>query len=124
MKTIRVIDLLNKIANGEEVPKEIKYNGEYWHLKQDYSNRLPYYSNGIDMDNFFTGKEGDYFSHSLNNEVEIIEEKKIPEKITMRAGLVGDINNKLENLDINQMEIEDTLNEIIDYLDYLKSKGE
>jgi hypothetical protein len=52
------------------------------------------------------------------------EEKKIPEKITMRAGIVGDINNKIENLDINQMAIEDKLNEIIDYLDYLKSKGE
>ena len=49
------------------------------------------------------------------------EEKKIPEKITMRAGLTGDINNKIENLDINIMAVEDKINEIIDYL---KSKGE
>lgn len=26
-KTIKIIDLLNKIANGEDVPKEIKYDG-------------------------------------------------------------------------------------------------
>ena len=28
MKTIKIIDLLNKIANGEEVPKKIKYQGD------------------------------------------------------------------------------------------------
>jgi hypothetical protein len=62
---------------------------------------------------------------AFENKVEILEEeKKIPEKITMRAGIVGDINNKIENLDINQMAIEDKLNEIIDYLHYLKSKGD
>lgn len=61
----------------------------------------------------------------LNEKVEIIEEeKKIPEKITMRKGMVGSIDNKLESLDINTMDLADKINEIIDYLDYLKSKGE
>ena len=54
----------------------------------------------------------------LNN---IIEEKKIPKKIIMRAGMFGSINNKLENLNINTRAVEDKINEIIDYL---KSKGE
>ena len=35
----------------------------------------------------------------------------------MRAGLFGDIDNKLENLDINIMAVEDKINEIIDYLE-------
>lgn len=30
MKTIKIIDLLNKIANGEEVPQTIKYDDFYW----------------------------------------------------------------------------------------------
>ena len=33
MKTIKIIDLLNKIANGEEVPKKIKYENDiYKHI--------------------------------------------------------------------------------------------
>ena len=28
MKKIKIIDLLNKVANGEEVPKRIKYENE------------------------------------------------------------------------------------------------
>ena len=53
-------------------------------------------------------------------EREVKEDKKI-EKITMRAGLVGSIDNKLENLDINIMAVEDKINEIIDYIN---DKGE
>ena len=122
---MKVIDLLSKIANGEELPKRIYYKGDIWHLEQDFSNRLPYYKNGYNMDNLLSGEEKDYFSHALNDEVEILEEeKKIPEKITMRAGMVGSIDNKLENLDINTMAVEDKINDIIDYLVYLKSKGE
>lgn len=30
-KKIKVIDLLNKIANGEEIPKRIEYSGETYH---------------------------------------------------------------------------------------------
>jgi len=110
---MKVIDLLNKIANGEEVPKYIKvYNDIY---EYDNFNKLYWNSNNKHLLDVYNGK-------ILNYEVEIIEEeKKIPEKITMRAGLVGDINNKIENLDINIMTVEDKLNEIIDYL---KSKGD
>ena len=54
---------------------------------------------------------------NLNDEVEIIEEDKKIKKITTRAGLVGSIDNKLENLNINIMAVEDKINEIIDYLE-------
>ena len=53
MKTIKVIDLLNKIANGEEVPKRIDYGG----LIEGYE----YLLNNIKR-------------FSLNDEVEIIED--------------------------------------------------
>jgi uncharacterized protein (UPF0335 family) len=38
-KTIKVIDLLNKIANGEEVPEKIKWRDKIWiytKSQQDY----------------------------------------------------------------------------------------
>ena len=35
MKTIKIIDLLNKIANDEELPFTIKYYGKVYDLKND-----------------------------------------------------------------------------------------
>lgn len=75
MKTIKIIDLLNKIANGEEVPKKIRYNSIY-------RSPLVYDEQAEDYDN--NGKSYMFvylFSYKipskfLNNEVEIIEEKK------------------------------------------------
>jgi len=70
---MKVIDLLNKIANGEEVPKKIKYEGKIWKLvnKTYFSNR--------------TELLGDYIANaillSLNDEIEIIEEDKKIEKL-------------------------------------------
>ena len=101
---MKVIDLLNKIANGEEVPKKIK-------IKQWENN---WEDEDLEYELYSRLYEEDF---ELNDEVEILEEeKKIPEKITMRAGMVGSIDNKLESLDINIMDVEDKINEIIDYL--------
>lgn len=71
---MKVIDLLNKIAKGEEVPKEIEYQGAvYVFDEKDYKlfkganllskNCLTTYINAV----------------MLNDEIEIIEEK--PKKI-------------------------------------------
>ena len=94
---MKVIDLLNKIANGEEVPKRIKYKGKCWHLKQNYTNTLPYYSNGYNNDNLFTGEEEFYFSQSLNDEIELIEDKKI-EKIKMQGFSLFDVADKVNEI--------------------------
>lgn len=68
-KTIRVIDLLNKIANGEEVPKKIKYNDdEYIHI-----GNYCYFceeTNEILSQNTYAE-----FSR-LNDEVEILDEEE------------------------------------------------
>ena len=116
---MKVIDLLNKIANGEEVPKRIRYKGDCWYLKQNYANRLPYYSNGYDKDNLFTGEEEDYFSHSLNDEVEIIEEDKKIEKFKdyIPIGLTS-VGADFIKKDVFEalLKIGDKINEIIDCL--------
>lgn len=108
MNKIKVIDLLNMISKGEEVPKKIEYEGEIYEFNKN-------------IHGYWGGKNNDCFRamvnwRCLNNEVEILEEeKKIPGKL---------------NEDFNQhcneylyKKVEDKVNEIIDYLDYLKSKG-
>ena len=65
---------------------------------------------------------------ALNEEVEILdnleEEKKIPEKLEPLQRdymTLDDIKFTFSN---SEMILVDKINEIIDYLDYLKSKGE
>jgi len=68
MKTIKIIDLLNKIANDEEVPKKIKWGchiytwtaGEYIALDE--------------LDKPLFSVQAGYLKFVLNNKVEIIEE--------------------------------------------------
>lgn len=78
MKTIKIIDLFVKIANGEEVPKKIKYKGvirEYDYDDKDYIA----YKAGEELYLFYDvlkSGTGDEFVKELNNEVEIIEEDK------------------------------------------------
>lgn len=65
-KKIKIIELLNKIANGEELPKSIKYYGFIWQLHNGN-----YFENGQRM-------LEDYLANgiveSLNDEVEILED--------------------------------------------------
>ena len=81
---MKVIDLLNKIANGEEVPKEIKASRMTWYYEKGFSQyknsncqELIKYLNGH-YSNFATGLT---YKAILNYEVEIIEEDKEIEEI-------------------------------------------
>lgn len=112
MSSTKIIDLLNKIANGEEVPEKIKVHNTEYHkciLKTGidykiYSDDFYYLSNDICKAGF-----------SLNDEVEILEEeKKIPEKLKLDLFTKNDVSYYICK----------KINEIIDYLQYLKSKGE
>lgn len=64
MKKIKIIDLLNKIANGEEVPEKINFNGEEY--------RLNYANTYVDKNGKYIFQK--YNNLILNDEVEIIEE--------------------------------------------------
>ena len=71
MSKIRVIDLLNKIANGEEVPEKIKYKNELYVFNKNTET--------IDDLYRLNHEEGiDWLSHAnvlLDDTVEIIEEE-------------------------------------------------
>jgi len=73
-KTIRVIDLLNKIANGEDVPIEVKWKNHIYKF-----NGLAYISVKSYSDNFYClgymHGEGNLLN-CLNDTVEIIEEQQ------------------------------------------------
>lgn len=103
MSKILIIDLLNKIANGKEIPKRIKFRGNIL----DYESEVDYINDdGLYLFNSMCC----ITEEDLNEEVEIIEEeKKIPEKLD------------LGNATVNEQQIEFKINEIIDYL---KSKGD
>lgn len=95
---MKVIELLNKIANGDEVPEKIFYSDKIWYwdpkvddYTEDYKRLFNYYL-------------VDCLISCLNDEVEIIEEDK---KIEML---------ELSNATINEQEIEFKINEIIDVI--------
>ena len=98
---MRVIDLLNKIANGEEVPKKIKFKG----IDRIYEYDRLY--NWFD-DNSSDNCKDIFYICELNDEVEIIEEDKKIEKID---------NAYYHETQDRQNEIfKNKINEIIDYI--------
>ena len=77
---IKIIDLLNKIANNEEVPKKIKYKDNVYYLGKNMVDLHTYQTEGSNT----TRKlsliiDNEYLN--LNDYVEIIEEPKKIEKI-------------------------------------------
>lgn len=77
MNKIRVIDLLNKIANGEEVPERIKYGTKTWKLRENKNLDNDYINEDLDVsaklfDEYLDG----ILLECLNDTVEIIEEQQ------------------------------------------------
>lgn len=63
---MKLIDLLNKIANKEEVPKIIEYKGEKY--RKYYDNYTYWNEDGIESDTL------NIDTYDLNDEVEIIRD--------------------------------------------------
>lgn len=122
---MKVIDLLNKIANGEEVPKKIKYNNKIYEYYERLENIFNYKQivNGKYIDDYFNDN---YFIDSiLNDEVEIIEEPKKIEKIEMYQDGEGSyfLNKQDRKVYVNCAEMDfmvDKFNELIDEINNLK----
>lgn len=122
MSKLTIIQLLNKIAKGEEVPKKIKYKEdiyEYYKSSETIDYRYldeetqgyGYLSSCIDYDTF----------SCLNDEVEVIEDNKKIEKISWKekeslAGFIRNDNDKLDILARRTEKLKKSLNEIIEVL--------
>ena len=117
---MKIIDLLNKIANGEEVPKKIKYKNQIYKWKEydcGYQKKkkidwIKKYGYVAELNRTYFYLEHCY--QDLNDTVEILEEeKKIPERLYL-----SDYEDTTGKFDYDVLL---TINEIIDYL---KSKGD
>jgi hypothetical protein len=109
---MKIIDLLNKIANGEKVPKKIRitdiddritkhYNFFYDEDEQEYKD-----------DELFPLGARLILDRVLNEKVEIIEEPqehKIPEKL--RASDYKEVQSQFD------LDVISRINEILDYLE-------
>lgn len=74
-KKIKVIELLNKIANGEEIPKEIKFKNKIYKYYKEQQDYIVY----TDEDEFcgetllFNVMRSHFMPELLEKEVEILE---------------------------------------------------
>ena len=112
---MKIIDLLNKIANEEEVPKYV----QYYNMLEDKTDIMM-----VCKENIFY--KLDQLEIQLNSRVESVEEKKILEKLPNIKFENGKfylpVGNK-HNYIIREVDkvFLDKINEIIDFL---KSKGD
>ena len=71
---MKIIDLLNKIANGEEVPRIIKYDLQTYYFRNYDYKEYDIEKDFIDEQTSFIEDKFDFYK--LNDEVEILEEEK------------------------------------------------
>ena len=108
---IKIIDLLNKIANGEEtINVKTKYDSLGW-KENDFLSSI-YYE--------FNSRTNAEIVEFLNNYVEILEEPKKIEKIarcdSIKMAHYGELYKPTENEEILRIKI----NELIDEINNLK----
>ena len=107
---MKIIDLLNKIANGEEVPNKFKYDNLIFKKRWDNA----YFDNdGDDLHNSLCID----FSN-LNDEVEIIGEDKEIEKIDVipYEKCIHEVTHKEKEILLEIRDIQMKVNKIIDCL--------
>ena len=68
---MKLIDLLNKIANGKELPKKIKYRDKIWEYQSTIKGKCYQYYNSFWKDWIRLADEI-LLEECLNEEVEII----------------------------------------------------
>ena len=123
---MKIIDLLNKIANGEEVPKKIKWEDIIYAYSEYDKDYLEYPFSDEEYKGLFDMRDN-ILTQFLNDEVEILEEeKKIPEKIEIYEDEEGHyfIDNHCKKIYITCDEVNFMVEEFNQLIDYLKSKGE
>lgn len=121
MNKIRVIDLLNKIANGEEVPDRISFCSYDYKWDKDFDDYLRI-EDKQQMAFSFIENHNDNLECFLNDTVDIIEEDKKIEKVNTYVLCDYDFKNKNEDNNLIATNIIDKafeeyshkINEIID----------
>lgn len=120
MNKIKVIDLLNMISKGEELPKRIKY-------KYDYEDEMHIFK--LNEDNLYIEQYDDRLLdfiypdfRNLNDTVEIIEEQEEIDKLEIDENGYIDTNNgswKGRKLDV---EFAKAINKLAEAIKNIKEK--
>lgn len=107
---IKVIDLLNKIANGEKAPKKIKINNVIYEYRGCmYCTEKANYQ---DIEDYLFGK---WNFNILNKDVEILDEQKKIEK--MECSIESWFSPSQADIEIIKK-----INELIDEINNLKEE--
>ena len=122
---MKIIDLLNKIANGEEVPKWVVYDKKEYTYMEEYKDYVhTVYNNGtmLFLLSEIFNKNG--IDIVLNQELDFIEEDKKIEKLELvddgnTITLFSKNDEEWTILDNVDVLICDKINEIIDKLNEL-----
>ena len=109
MKTIKIIDLLNKIANSEEVPKRIKYSNCHYKYEPE---KLDYRDEDCKIEFYLFAMCTNFI---LNDEVEIIEEDEEIEELNITE------RRKREDCYPLTVEIMAKINELVKEVNKLKN---
>ena len=110
---IKIIDLLNKIANNEEVPKKIKYKDNVYYLGKNMVDLHTYQTEGSNNTRKLSLIINNEYLN-LNDYVEIIEEPKKIEKCKNYEDFLA-IDDYIEHL-------KNKIDELIDEINNLKEK--
>ena len=112
----KIIDLLNKIAEGKELPEKFMYKGHLYYRQK--TKGICYRCD--ELDEIF---EECLVLEDLNGTIEIIEEPKKIEKIEKPTKDEYLYSNGKELYE-NDMKVYDKVNELIDEINNLKEKKE
>ena len=114
---IKIIDLLNMMANDEKIPKHIRFDNYIWDYLEDDND----YDSSFEDNWLFQ----DYIPNNydlleiLNDEIEIIEENKKIEKLGKNFTF-EDNTNEMAKSDWQVSIISQKINELIDEVNKLK----
>ena len=115
----KVIDLLNAIAEGKELPEKFMYKGHLYYREK--TKGICYRCD--ELNEIF---EECLVLEDLNDTIEIIEEPKKIEKISWREkeSLAGELtaNEKQDILARRTEKLKSSLNELIDEINNLKEE--
>lgn len=109
---MKVIDLLNKIANGEEVPKKIKWEDTIYAYSDYDKDYLEFPFSEEEYSGLFNMKDS-ILTQFLNDEVEIIEDTPKEDKKIEKFYFSVYQDQKLGGREVIE-PLETKINEIID----------
>ena len=119
---IKISDLVNKVINREEMPKEVLFDGNIYKWCNNIGDyRKDGWGSCLMIRDIFDNfdRYGSFYN-MLFEDVEIIEEPKKIEKLNDKLGLFGDGNTQKI---INELNYTRTIiNELIDEIKNLKEK--